>query len=394
MTSSVPAPIDVTALEAVLAPFGRSRTLPAAAYTDDAVLAWELDYFFDRSWVPVVRAEDMPRPGDQRGVRPGRESVVVVRGGCGEVNAFFNVCRHRGHELMEAGTAHNKRIIRCPYHGWVYDIHGTLKAAPHFSGSPAFDKGEHALRPVRVQDWHGWIFVNASLDAAPLRQHVGDLDRLVRDHRMGTLVTAARHDYEVAANWKLIVENYHECYHCPTIHPELCRVSLPDSGDNMQPRGAWVGGSMRLRADAETMSLTGRRGAPYLPGVDGRARRQVYYFGLFPNLLISLHPDYVMTHRIDPAGPGRSRVECRWMFAQEVASRDGFDPGYATGFWDITNRQDWRACEAVQRGVSSRGYVPGPLSPREDAVYQFEAMVARGYLESRVGPPSGCSESG
>lgn len=393
MTSPVPAPVDVAALQAVLAPFGRSRTLPAPAYTDDTVLAWELDYFFDRSWVPAVRGEDLPRPGDQRGVRLGRESAVIVRGSAGELNAFFNVCRHRGHELMAAGTARNERIIRCPYHGWVYDTRGALKAAPHFSRSPAFDKSGYPLRPVRVQEWHGWIFVNASLDAPTLQEYAGDLDSLVCDHRMGTLVTAARHDYEVAANWKLIVENYHECYHCPAIHPQLCRVSPPGSGENLQPRGAWVGGSMRLRAGAETMSLTGRRGAPCLPRLDGRARRHVYYFGLFPNLLISLHPDYVMTHRIEPLEPGRSRIECRWMFPREVASGDGFDPGYATDFWHLTNGQDWRACEAVQRGVSSRGYTQGPLSPREDAVYQFEAMVARGYLQSRVGPPPGDPEA-
>jgi Rieske 2Fe-2S family protein len=204
---------------------------------------------------------------------------------------------------------------------------------------------------------------------------------------MGDLVTAARHDYDVAANWKLIVENFHECYHCPSIHPELCRMSPPDSGRNMRPGGAWAGGSMELRPAAETMSVTGRRDAPYLPGLDERQRREVCYFGLFPNLLISLHPDYVMTHRIEPAGAGRSRIECRWLFPPEVAGRPGFDPGYAAGFWDITNRQDWRACKAVQRGVASRGYIPGPLSPREDAVYQFEVMVARGYLEGRVSPP-------
>ena len=385
MTS--PAPIDGAALAAVCAPFGRSRTLPQAAYTDDAVLGWELEHFFDRSWVPLARVEDLPRPGDQLGARAGRETVILTRDDDGSLRAFLNVCRHRGHELIEAGATRNGKVIRCPYHAWAYRLDGALAGAPGFSRSAGFDRADYPLRPVRIEARHGWVFGNASGDAPPLADHVGDLGAQVRDHGMGDLVTAARHDYDVAANWKLIVENFHECYHCPSIHPELCRMSPPDSGRNMRPGGAWAGGSMELRPAAETMSVTGRRDAPYLPGLDERQRREVCYFGLFPNLLISLHPDYVMTHRIEPAGAGRSRIECRWLFPPEVAGRPGFDPGYAAGFWDITNRQDWRACEAVQRGVTSRGYIPGPLSPREDAVYQFDVMVARGYLEGRVSPP-------
>lgn len=395
MTSPVPAPIDRGALAAVMAPFRRSRTLPRAAYTDDAVLAWELEHFFDRSWVPLARCEDLPRPGDQLGARAGRESVVLIRDGGsgpgapdgGTVRAFFNVCRHRGHELIETGTARNGRFVRCPYHAWAYGLDGSLRGAPRFSGSPAFDRADYPLRPVRIQQWHGWIFGNVSGDAPPLDGYAGDLGARVADHAMGALVTAAREVYDVAANWKLLVENFHECYHCPSIHPELCRVSPPGSGRNMRPRGAWAGGSMELRRRAGTMSLTGRREAPYLPGLDERQRREVYYFGLFPNLLISLHPDYVMTHRIEPAAPARSRIECRWLFPPGVTARSGFDPGYAARFWDVTNRQDWRACEAVQRGVSSRGYTPGPLSPAEDAVYQFEVMVAEGYLAGRASPP-------
>jgi glycine betaine catabolism A len=114
----------------------------------------------------------------------------------------------------------------------------------------------------------------------------------------------------------------------------------------------------------------------------------VYYYQLFPNLLISLHPDYVLTHRLRPQAPDRTAVECEWLFSREAVEQEGFDPSYATEFWDITNRQDWHACEAVQRGVSSRGYRRGPLSPREDAVYQLITMVANGYLAGGVARPA------
>src|SRR5439155_11347360 len=202
------------------------------------------------------------------------------------------------------------------------------------------------------------------------------------------LVVGASHRYDVEANWKIVVENYHECYHCPQIHPELCKVTPPTSGDSFQSTGYWVGGSMDLKEHADTMSLSGQSGGTPTPGLDERRLRQVYYFGLFPNLLISPHPDYVMTHLVVPLSPGRSRIECRWLFPPEAFDRPGFDPSYAVEFWDLTNRQDWAACESVQRGASNRGYRQGPLALMEDAAHQFLHMVGTGYRDGRPRAPS------
>jgi len=171
----------------------------------------------------------------------------------------------------------------------------------------------------------------------------------------------------------VIVENYHECYHCPLIHPELCKVSPPASGQNWDLPGAWVGGSMDLRDHAETMSLDGRSGGRF---IDGAPPHTVRYVGLFPNLLVSAHPDYVMTHRLTPLAPGRTEVECSWYMPAEAG-----DPAYAVDFWDITNREDWAACESVQRGLFSPHYRPGPLAAGEDAVHQWITMVARLYRD-------------
>jgi Rieske 2Fe-2S family protein len=172
-------------------------------------------------------------------------------------------------------------------------------------------------------------------------------------------------------------ENYHECYHCPLIHPELCRVSPPASGANWDLPGAWVGGEMELRDHAETMSLDGRSRGRRLPDVDPRSVR---YLGLYPNLLVSAHPDYVMTRRLTPVGPGRTRVACQWLFPPGVT-----DPSYAVDFWDVTNREDWAACESVQRGVSNPHFRPGPLAAQEDAVYQWVTLLARIYLDPVAG---------
>ena len=356
-------------------------SLPAEAYADASVLRWEMEHFFDGSWVCVGRSQDLQNAGDRRAVSLGHERALLVRDGGGKLRAFYNVCRHRGHELMEVGETASGRFVRCPYHAWAYGLDGSLKGAPGYAGVAGFDRADYPLVPVRIAEWQGWVFANASGDAVPFEEHVGNLGDLIGNHGSGELVTAARQDYEVEANWKILVENYHECYHCPSIHPELCKVSPPKSGEDHESRGAWVGGSMELEEHADTMSLTGQSFAPRLPHLAEGQEREVYYYQIFPNLLISPHPDYVLTHRLTPVAPDRTHVECEWLFSREALASEGFDPSYATEFWHITNGQDWRACEAVQRGVSSRGYRQGPLSPEETTVGRFVAMVARGYLE-------------
>ncbi|MGZ5306466.1 MAG: aromatic ring-hydroxylating dioxygenase subunit alpha, partial [Actinomycetota bacterium] len=298
-----------------------------------------------------------------------------------------NTCRHRGHELLEPGTQRNLRAIKCPYHAWVYGLDGTLNGAPRFGDVPGFDKAEYPLIPARVTEWHGWVFVNASGDARDLSEYVGNLDELIAPWEPGRMFVAASHDYVVRANWKTITENYHECYHCPSIHPALCVVTPVDSGANFPHDGMWVGGSMKLKDFAETMSISGASGGVRIRGLSDRQAREVYYFGLFPNLLISLHPDYVMAHRFEPISPTETRVECQWLFPPEAGDVPGFSPDYASEFWDITNREDWLACESVTRGLASSGFRQGPFAWGEDEVNIFMAMVARGYLDGRAGRP-------
>jgi Rieske 2Fe-2S family protein len=246
--------------------------------------------------------------------------------------------------------------------------------------SDGFEAAAYGLVRLPLHVWHGFVMVNASGDAPPLDRHLGALDELVAPYRPERLVAMASRQYQPLANWKVLCENYHECYHCPRIHPELCRVSPPTSGHNYDLPGAWVGGSMELREHAATMSLDGRSAGVPIEGLDGVRLRTVRYLHLLPNLLLSLHPDYLMTHLIEPLGPARSRVVCTWYFPPEAAELPGFDPAYAVEFWDRTNRQDWAACESVQRGLANPHYRPGPLAPGEDAVYRFETLIARAYL--------------
>ena len=366
------APLSAESLHPALLPFGGGTMLPAAAYTSPEVLAWERRNFFAGTWTCLGRREALaPHGATQVATTVGDIGILFALDGAGGVEAFANTCRHRGHELLPEGVSSTKRAVVCPYHAWSYDLSGRLIAAPGFREVPSFDPDAHGLVRLPVQEWHGWVFVNALGTAGPFAEHIGGLADLVAPYAPESLVLGATHDYVVAANWKVVTENYHECYHCPLIHPELCAVSPPSSGSNFDLPGMWVGGSMDLRDGAATMSLDGRSLGRPLPGVDPRV---VLYLGLFPNLLLSLHPDYVMTHRMTPLAPDRTQVECAWYFPG-----GDVDPAYAVEFWDTTNRQDWNACESVQRGLKSPHFRPGPLAPNEDAVHQFVTMVARGY---------------
>ncbi len=382
-----PAPIDRAALADVLAPFGRSRNLPATAYHSPELFSWEQSELFDRHWVCLGRTEDLLRPGQLRALNHGEESVLITRDRDGVVRGFSNVCRHRGHPLLEVGEPVDARLIRCPYHSWSYRFDGGLRAAPTLTQSRDFDATEWPLNPLEVGEWLGWLFLDMSGETSPLEEVFGNLGHYLAPYEPERLIRVERHSYEIAANWKLVVENYHECYHCTSIHPELCQVTPPDSGQDIAPTGLWCGGTMTLKDHAVTMSLTGASEGVNFRRLPPGQEREVLYIGLFPNLLISPHPDYVMTHRLIPLAPDRTFIECDWLFPPEALERPNFNPAYAVDFWDITNREDWTACENVQRGTRNRGFRPGPLSPWESTIYQFLNMVAQAYSGQRVTPP-------
>jgi glycine betaine catabolism A len=379
-----PAPLDPAGLADALQPFGESRMLPRAAYVDPAVFAWEQRNFFDGGWTCVGFSAELANPGDQRAEPVGAGSVLLTRAEDGELHAFANTCRHRGHELLPCGGSAQRPSIVCPYHSWTFALDGGLKAANGFKGTPGFEEKQWGLVELPVAEWRGLIFVDGSGAAGSLTAALAGLDELVAPYEPERLVIGGRHSYDAASNWKILTENYHECYHCPMIHPELCRVSPPRSGENYTFSGAWIGGWMDLRDGMDTMSLDGSSLGVPLRGLDATGLRTVIYVNVFPNVLLSLHPDYVMTHRLTPLAVDRTLIECTWAFAPEAAAKPDFDPGYAVEFWDITNKQDWGACESVQRGLTSSHAVPGPLSPDEDAVYHFVTMIARGYTGQSV----------
>jgi Rieske 2Fe-2S family protein len=389
MATSVSSPVSAPDLHQVLVDdVALARTLPQEAYTSSEVFDWEMRNLFDGGWVCIGRSDVLPEPGSQRGMLVGRTALLLVRDRDGQVRAFHNTCRHRGHELVGIGECRRKRAIACPYHGWVYSLDGQLQRASRFADASSFHPADFPLVGVRAEEWLGWIFVNVSGEAPELSEWIGSLAAYLADWEPERMLLGTSHAYVIEANWKIIFENFVECYHCPNIHPELCRVSDPESGTSMFPHdGMWMGGPMELINGAETQSLDGKGSGVRFRRLHGGMLEQVRYYTLFTNLLISPHPDYLMTHRIVPRSATETFVECSWMFPPEALAQEGFDPSFAADFWDRTNRQDFAACESVTRGVRSAGYRPGPFDEREAVVHAFQRMIARAYLTGGLQPP-------
>lgn len=363
-------------------------SLPGWYFLDAENFRTEMERFFFGMWIHAGRTEELSDAGSYvlRDVRG--ESVIVCRDEYSAFHAYYNICRHRGTRLCKEGTGRFAGLIRCPYHAWAYDLRGRLAVAPQMDDSPHFRKEDYPLIGVSVGLWDGHIFLNFSTDPQPLEAQLATLPEKFRPWGMGDLRLVKRIVYDVAANWKLIIQNYSECLHCPGVHPALQRLSHFLSGENEPANPSYLGGRMDLREGIETLSLDGARHCDCLPGLPPEERRRVYYYAVLPNLLLSLHPNYMMTHTLWPRAVNRTEIVCEWHFHPDAVKARNFDPSGAVAFWDMTNRQDWHVCERMQLGVGSRAYRPGPYSNREDLLYGFDRIL-RGGTNEPPEPPAG-----
>jgi glycine betaine catabolism A len=349
------------------------KTLPARYYTDPEVFRQELESFFCKTWICAGRSEQVANAGDFFQREVAGESILVTRAAGGELRAFYNVCRHRGTRMCREPEGKFAGRIQCPYHGWTYGLDGRLLGAPHMEES--FRHEDYPLHAVQVADWDGHVFLNLDAQAEPLAAQLADLPQKFAPWQMQGLRLHKRIEYAVEANWKLIITNYNECLHCPVLHPMLSRISDYLSGQNDTPQPGYIGGSMEFREAAETMSTDGRRRRAFLPGLGEAHSKQVLYYTVFPNLLVSLHPDYMMTHTLWPQAVNRTHVICEWHFHPSEIAKADFSADDAVEFWDITNREDWSISELSQQGISSRAYTPGPYSRQEGLPAAFDRMI-------------------
>lgn len=352
-----------------------AKTLPGEYYTSAEIYQRESDRIFNSRWLCIGRAEQIPHPGNYFLVNIGTESIIVVRNNNGEVKAFYNLCRHRGTRLckQERGTFYH--TISCPYHGWSYNLDGELNAAPLMNELDYFCKEDYPLHKVAIETWEGFLFLNLAPNPEPFATAFAPLINKFTQWHLPKLQVAQRIEYNIQANWKLILQNYSECYHCPLVHPKLAQMSFYRSGENDLFSGAILGGFMQLNDNALSLTISGKPCGKPLGEVGGEDLKRVYYYSIFPNLLLSLHPDYVMFHTLWPQSPNQTRIVCEWLFDGDTIAQPGFHPADAVELWDLTNRQDWEICELTQQGVSSRAYTPGLYSSSESLLAAIDQEV-------------------
>jgi Rieske 2Fe-2S family protein len=355
-----------------------AKTLAQRYYTGQDVYEAETRNVFFQRWLYAGRTTSLAGSGSYFLFEIESESVIVLRDSDGEIRAHHNVCRHRGTRLLAEPKGQLPKTIQCLYHAWTYSLDGTLIGAPFMDDVESFCAADYPLKSVPVAIWEGCVFINLAEEPQPFEQAFAPLIDKFGSWTMDELEIAHSSSYDVPANWKLIFQNYSECYHCPSLHPVLNKLTPFRNSSNDLEEGPFLGGPMRMSIDGGSMSMSGQRSAPPLGDLSGEALSCVQYFTVYPNMLLSLHPDYVLIHRIERLATDRSRVICDWLFHPDAIATPGFDPSGAIEFWSMTNEQDWGVSALSQKGISSRAYTPGPYS-------ELESMIAawdREYLSS------------
>ncbi|TWF75370.1 Rieske 2Fe-2S family protein [Pseudonocardia hierapolitana] len=355
-------------------------TLPGLSYTDPALFGREQEKIFEARWIAAARSADLDGPGAFRTLDVGRENVILVRGRDGQLRAFLNVCRHRGARVCMEPSGVARRNLQCGYHAWTYGLDGKLVAAPNLTKMPDVDRTEYGLVPVPLREWLGYAWVCVadeppSFDATVIgavTERLGGAGVIER-WDIENLEVGRRISYDVRANWKLIVENFMECYHCATIHPELTEV-LPEFADGFAAQ-YFVGHGAAFADEAEGFTVDGSAGVSVIPGVVDGHDRKYYAITVNPQVFINLVPDHVIFHRMYPAGPDRTVVECDWLYLPEVV-RSGRDLDSSVELFHRVNQQDFDACERCQLAASSKAYAQGGvLVPSEHHIGAFHSWV-------------------
>lgn len=359
-------------LSRVLHPIAEARGLPNEAYTAEDFSRFERDHLFAGTWTCIGVASDVPGPGDVKPVNLLGIPLILLRDGEGGVRVFHNVCSHRGHELVSEPCT-LRGALRCPYHSWAYGLDGRLRGTPHIGGPgkkdcAGFDRSRHGLKPVRVAVWFDAVFVNLSGDAPPLEEQVAPLAERWSAFD-GSLLRHggpdSRISFEIACNWKLVVENYCEAYHLPWIHPGLNSYSRLEDHYNIVMDGRFAGqGSTtfaaRLTEDGPVL--------PNFPELPAAWDRRAEYVALFPNLLIGVHRDHVFIVHIEPLAADRTLEHIHIYYLGDAPLGDAYAAVRATNSatWRGIFAEDLGVVEAMQRGRASPAFDGGVFSPVMD----------------------------
>ncbi len=372
-------------------------SLPVSWYSDPAHHRREMAEIWDQSWLLFCRSEELAQPQAWKTGRLGRASVLVVRQVDGSLAAFHNVCRHRGSELCTLGEGQLKRpLFVCPYHQWTYDLSGKLLATGKARKVPGFDREEHGLIPMGVAEWGGFLYVNpAGGDQADFEvKLLGELKPLA-NWPLAELLVAQRDEIEIACNWKVFWENFNECLHCPSIHPELSalvpiyqraimvREDDPDWERHAEEADPRFHGGLRQGAETWAEGGSAQHALSGLSEAD-RARGHTYAVTL-PSAFIVGHVDYVRSVRVEPLGPERTRLTVDWLLPPGRVDEPGFDLDRILRFARRVLDEDAAACEMNQRGLSAAPFASGTLMQEEYELYAFHRWL-RAQLGDNIAP--------
>jgi glycine betaine catabolism A len=359
-------------------------SLPRHAYWDAEFFARESHAIFLDRWVLAGRAERLERPGDYLVVEIGTESVILVRDENRTIHGHLNLCRHRGSRLL-CGQGNLRGAIRCPYHGWAYALDGRLIASP-FIEPQDVPMSSRRLHPVAVGEWGGFLFLHATPEhverGETLSAQLGEIPSRLQRYPLEALRIGVSMRYDVAANWKVLLENYNECYHCAGVHPELCKI-VPAFKDHGGMNLDWERG-IAHREGATTFTFSGTTERAAFPGLNADERTRHKGELIYPNFMLSLSADHVAAFEVRPLAPDRTVVVCDLLFHRSEMERPGYDPSDAAEFWDLVNRQDWAICERVQAGMRSRAFTFGYYAPMEDSSLDIRRYIAQALGEDAV----------
>jgi phenylpropionate dioxygenase-like ring-hydroxylating dioxygenase large terminal subunit len=354
-------------------------------YTDPALFEREMERVILRQWLYAGHISRIPHPGDYFTYQVGAEPFLILRGDDGEVRALLNVCRHKGAKLCLEGSGSVRKLV-CPYHQWLYDTDGALLRARHMPAG--FDPAEFSLHRAHVRSTDGLIFLCLAETPPPFPAPPPEV---MRPYELETAKVAHHAAYHVRANWKIVLENFQECYHCGTVHPEYTALmagarssylsreeEIAEAGRTREQLRVDLAGlgldphspRLQFRQDACTQSLDGRPVAP-LMGAHRDYDGTMVPVWIGWTFEMEACPDHVTTFRFTPLAADLTHVEVEWLARGDAVEGTDYDRERLTAFWKITGEQDWAICECVQEGVASRFYRPGPLSDAEGGPRRF-----------------------
>jgi phenylpropionate dioxygenase-like ring-hydroxylating dioxygenase large terminal subunit len=364
-------------------------TLPREFYLDGSLFEDELRAIWDHQWIYLGRVSDIPEPGDFLVRDVIGESVIVTRTPAGEIAAMLNVCRHRGARMIDVPCGRAKRIV-CPYHQWTFDLDGRLTAAPSMPDGELTPYAALGLYPVAVETWGGFIFgCVGGVAPCALTPEIETLAPRLAEYQPHQMRRAAQRSYDCNANWKVMLENYMECYHCSASHPEFCRTADlriragDEYAEQARDEHPYWSTDVPLLAGMKTASITGEYVCRVpLAGRDGFSRGESRSFGDWAGAcVLYFYADHAMLHEIEPVSVTDTRFHLTW-FVNGDATDEDVNLEELVHVWDATTRQDVELIERAQRGLRSRRYTPGPLSVRHEpyvhsSLNLYRAAMAR-----------------